>query len=362
MGRVIACPPSRLVATEPQKDTEFTRMGTLLHTAMEEYVTGSLPHKEILEMLPPELHWKFERAVEVWLIIASDVTVKRIHVEQRLHLAPIPGAFGTVDILIEHHDNTVTILDWKFGDGVQVGANSPQLKFYAAAAMTDPSTKHLFNANTNVKLIIVQPTDRDPENTLRLASTDVADLVMFMARARWAVENGADDSLLNAGDHCKFCPVKPVCPKLKQLATQALEWSDPHELDPDQVGEALGMAESLEVWIKSIREYAHERLEHGREVTDWKLVRRRATRKWKDEDDVERWLHHTPGFNIDEAFTEPKLKSVAQVEKLVSDLPKDLYEKKSSGTTIARASDPRSEASSAKQIEHAATRLRAFLT
>ena len=362
VGRVIACPPSRLVVaeTEPQQETEYTRNGTLLHSAMEMHLLGSTD-PEILELLPAELHWKYHKAKEIWKLIASDVTVKHVHVELRLHLAPIPGAFGTVDVLIEHHDNTITILDWKFGDGVQVPANSAQNKFYAAAAMTDPETKHLFNGKTQIRLMIVQPTDRNDDH-LRIAHTDVGELVLFTARAKWAVENGHDDSLLNAGDHCKFCPVKPVCPKLQELATQALQYDDPHKMTPEQIGEALEMADKLEQWTKSIRDYAHERLEHGRAVDGWKLVPRRATRQWLNEDVTETWLAENAAPVEDDCYTEPKLKSVAQVEKLVTDLPKYLYEKKSSGTTIARTSDPRPEATSAKQIEHAANRLAAFLT
>ena len=366
-GRVMACPPSRLVASEPQKDTDFTRMGTLLHNAMEMVLTGNTV-EETLVLLDDAaqsdderetLRWKFFRALEIWRMIQSDTTVKQIHIEKRLHLGPVPGAFGTVDVLIEHHDNAVTVLDWKFGDGVMVSANSPQLHFYAAAAMTDPETKHLFNGNTSVRLIIVQPSDRDPDNVLRTARTTTTDLVFFMSRLKWAVDNGHDDSLLNAGDHCKFCPVKPVCPKLKQLATQALQYDDPHNLTPEEIGEALAMTDKLEAWIKSIRDYAHERLEHGREVTGYKLVPRRAQRKWLNETEVNAWLHdNTSAYS--ECFTEPKLKSVAQVEKLVKDLPKELYEKKSSGTTIARADDPRPEATSTKMIEHAAARLRAY--
>ncbi len=353
-GRVIACPPSRLQAADVTVvETEHMRNGTLLHDAMEQYLTtGELP------AVPEKLRWKLDEAVRVWQLIASDQSVKTIHVEQRLHLAPIPGAFGTVDVLIEHYDNTVTVLDWKFGSGVQVSADTPQLKFYAAAAMTDPSTKHLFNDKTQVKLMIVQPADdgrtlRGPEKVT------VLELFDFTRKLSWAIANGHRDELLSSGDHCRWCPIKLVCPKLREQANRALEWSDPHSLTPEEAGEALELANQLETWITSVRQYAHERLNGGGEIPGYKLVPKRAIRKWTDESAVYAWAARV-GIQADDR----KLKSVAAVEKLVKkrklSLPDGLYSKVSSGTTIAPEDDPRSAVPSEGQLEQAVDKLKAL--
>jgi hypothetical protein len=329
------------------------RDGTTCHDSMEQYLTtGELP------VVPEHLQWKIDEALRVWHLIASDQTVRTVHVEQRVHMSPIPGAFGTVDVLLEHYDNTVTVLDWKFGSGVQVSASTPQLKFYAAAAMFDPSTRHLFNDRTQIKLMIVQPSDDG--RTLRGPETvSVLELFDFVRQLDWAIQNGHRDELLNTGDHCRWCPIKLVCPKLREQANRALEWKDPHSLTPAQAAEALELASQLETWITSVRQYAHERLNGGSQIPGYKLVAKRAQRRWRDDDEAIAW-----GRRVGVPVTDEKLKTVAAVEKLVKkrniDVPAGLYSKVSSGTTIAPDDDPRPAAPSEGQMEGAVAKLKAL--
>ncbi len=354
-ARVIACPPSRLaVEGIPSPETEHSRRGTVLHDIMEGWLTANTVPAEFED---DAMRSKFEEAQRVMHLLLSDVTVKRTHAELRVHLTAIPGAFGTVDVLIEHHDNKVTILDYKFGDGVQVYPDCEQLHFYAAAAMTDPATKHLFNGNTTVRLVIVQPSDRG--ETLRVHETDVLALLEFIRKAKFAVENGHRDELLNAGDHCRWCMVKPVCPELTRKAKQALEWSDPHELDEIQIAEALDMTSELETWIKSIREYAHERLTHGQPIGGYKLVSRQARNKWRNDEDVIKWAGEI-GLTPSDIYN-MNLKSPAALNKLThGDVPTDLYHKVSSGTVVAPESDKRPAVKSDTELSAVAERLRAL--
>jgi hypothetical protein len=55
-------------------------------------------------------------------------------------------------------------------------------------------------------------------------------------------------------------------------------------LDTQALGAALKTAEVLEGWIEDLRSLATRVLEGATPVPGWKLVAKRATRKWIDED------------------------------------------------------------------------------
>jgi len=132
--------------------------------------------------------------------------------------------------------------------------------------------------------------------------------------------------------------------------------SDPNTLTPDvqlsdaELASILDRLDVIEPWIASVRKLAHERLEAGQAVPGWKLVPKRALRRWADEDHTQ-VLHELTADGIDAGdVTEIKLLSPAQVEKA---LGKKLYEavvaphvtKISSGTTLAPDGDPRQRVS-----------------
>jgi hypothetical protein len=76
-------------------------------------------------------------------------------------------------------------------------------------------------------------------------------------------------------------------------------------------------------------------LENDVKVPGYKLVAKRGTRQWANEDDAIKFLG-------DKAF-ESKLISVAQAEKLVGkkNFPQELAVSVSSGNTLANEDDPR---------------------
>jgi hypothetical protein len=105
-------------------------------------------------------------------------------------------------------------------------------------------------------------------------------------------------------------------------------------------------------------------LEDGGEVPGWKLVQKRASRKWSDEEAVEKKLKALK-ISLMDAKERPTLKSPAQIEKLCKaegkDFTKlaDLVVSESSGTTLAPASDKRpAVVSLPKQLDQLAERLK----
>jgi hypothetical protein len=97
----------------------------------------------------------------------------------------------------------------------------------------------------------------------------------------------------------------------------------------------------IEAFLKDLQQLAHWLIEEGKTIPGWKLVNKRATRQWVNEDKAEQWMEARGIYPLQE----PKIKSPAQVEKdlktMKEKLPDDLVVAVSSGSTLAPESDPR---------------------
>jgi hypothetical protein len=145
---------------------------------------------------------------------------------------------------------------------------------------------------------------------------------------------------LAAGDHCKWCSAKPICP----VMTGAVDRLMQVKLDAipaDQIAHYLDQVPLVEEFIKGLQALAQQMLEEGAPVGDWKLVPKRATRQWADEAEAEAFLTR---MGV-EAWAEPKAISPAVAEKALKklkiELPGDLTVSVSSGSTLAPGNDPR---------------------
>jgi hypothetical protein len=122
----------------------------------------------------------------------------------------------------------------------------------------------------------------------------------------------------------------------------------PTSLTPDQLSRVLFAADQLDEWLTAVRAYAHAVAEKGK-IPGWKLVPKQARRKWAmEEDRVAADLMYY--FDLDEDLLyETKLKSPAQVEKLLKPADRQFGGFKlmcpavSSGLTLVRDTNPRLE-------------------
>jgi hypothetical protein len=109
----------------------------------------------------------------------------------------------------------------------------------------------------------------------------------------------------------------------------------------DQIAHYLDQVPLVEDFITGLRALAEQMLTEGKPVGDWKLVGKRATRQWADEDKADDWMEARGIYPLQE----PKLKTPAAVEKelkkLKIELPADLVVAVSSGNTLAPGNDPR---------------------
>ena len=264
----------------------------------------------------------------------------------------LPGAFGSTD-LIGKRGNTTVILDWKFGDGVPVSAEeNPQLMYYADAARLTPETQWAFEGTTEVELIIVQPPH------VRRWTTTFARLDKFRRQLRKAIKiSQQPDAPFAVGSHCRFCAAKPLCPMMTGAAERALQVSL-EGLDGERIGRLVTQANLVEQWIKDLRELAQTMLENDKPVAGYKLVAKRATRKWIDETVAAKRLQSEFGIEpyVQEVISPAAAEKILKKTKLA--LPDDLVVAVSSGSTLAPEDDPRPAVLNlGKQLSQALTQI-----
>jgi hypothetical protein len=344
--RVINCPGSVALVQKmpPKPSSKYADEGTLLHDTIAEHLATLKPLETFLgkkyedQVLTQEL---IDDKLAPALALLDEIDPKQemsYEVETRVGFGDLlPGVFGSTDFVGRLGDRAV-VLDWKFGDGVIVTAEeNEQLMFYAAAAMRTDALKWAFEGATEIECVIVQP-----PMIRRWVTTPerVAQFEHQLVKAVKAAEQ--PDAGLKAGDHCRWCAAKPVCPKMTGAVDRALQ-VQLKEIDVDTLGRYLKNADLLEDWIKDLRGLALQLLEKDMPVPGYKLVQKQARRKWTDESKAKEALLDM-GLK-ESVVVETSVMSPAQAEKALkkrwADLPEGLVKSESSGTTLASEDDPR---------------------
>jgi hypothetical protein len=344
--RVINCPGSVALVDKmpPQPSSSYADEGTLLHNTIASVLESDLDPYSLVGTTYADSVLT-EALIEDKLIPAlraldevdpqGEMTYA---VESRVGFGDfLPDVFGSTDLLGRLGDRAI-VLDWKFGDGVAVEATeNAQLLFYAAAAKRTADTAWAFEGAKEVELIIVQP----PYVKRWVTTLDRVD--EFEKELAAAVKIAMKpDAPLASGDHCKWCAAKPVCPVMTGAVDRALKVKI-DALPMDQIAHYLEQAPLVEAFIRDLQQLAHGLLESGTKVPGWKLVNKRATRQWTNEDKAVAFMTQA-GV---EAWADPKPLSPAQAEKVLKkakiELPADLIVAVSSGSTLAPESDSRPE-------------------
>lgn len=277
-----------------------------------------------------------------------------VDVEFRFDLTHVAdGMFGTGDCVIYQPEKRhLIVADFKYGRGVAVDPDdNPQLLSYGLGAIKRHGNRPL----ATVSLVVVQPRCAHPKGPVREWETDVIGLIDFEQDLRAAAKATAEpDAPLHAGDHCRFCPAAPMCPaysaKVDEIADLQFSGSgsDPAGLTPEALSAALDKVGIVETWANRLRAYAHDVAMGGTSIPGWKLVEKRAIRKWKDEAEAENWLKLKHDLGDDDIF-EKKMKSPTELEKLMPGSNKEkraaalaeVIVKQSSGAVLVPATDKR---------------------
>jgi hypothetical protein len=244
--------------------------------------------------------------------------------------------YGTADfVAVSETLGCLYVIDYKHGEGIAVDAtNNPQLKYYGLGM----SLK--YPRATGVVLVIVQPRAFHEEGPIRewlTTSTDLEqwkdeDLIPAMRRAEF-------DTSLSPGDWCRFCPAKLACPLLTGLFGVAatadqqavVQFSDQKlELNYNMVG-------AVKHYITALGREMQSRMERGTEMSDHKLVYKRANRVWRA-GAKEAFVKE---FGADKVLTPAQIKSPSDMEKISSaskKLVKEYAFTPTTGLTVAHNS------------------------
>jgi len=360
MARTLACPAwASLAATLPQtegRNAEAAEVGTCLHEVMEELIhVGSEARpsdyvgREFNGIKLTTDMWveKIDPAIDAIedLLGVFDVPPEKTMVEPFVEYIP-DLAGGSIDVLgVSEDGKTAVVADYKFGYYPVSPFENAQLMFYALCADVDSQLLEVMAKVEYIVCAIIQP--REDEATLSYWRFPANDLDAFEDDTITAInlsEQGTSDPV--AGGHCTFCRSEAICPLKIKKARHAVR--APVDSLKD-LGDNMALTYELESWIKAVRKLTQEQLDSDAPVEGFKLVAKRASRSWSDEDLATAKIKAMRGINGGEQY-DMKLKSPAQMEKLFIAKGVD-YEKiadyiqcVSSGTTIAKADDKRPEA------------------
>lgn len=244
--------------------------------------------------------------------------------------------------------------DLKFGAGVAVEVDdNKQLKYYALGALL---TNAMFNAD-EVEIRIAQPRCEHEAGRFRsyvFPAMELLDYAADLIEAAQETEDFTRAKLVPSKKACRFCPAaaankcSAITEQTHAIVAQGFDVIDPERYSVDQIAEFLKKLPLVETRIKAVREFAYQEMLKGREIPGFKIVAKRATRRWIDEQAAYDMLR-----GVEDAFTKPEVKSPAQVEKVLGKkkfaaIEAELVDKSSSGFTLVEDSDPRPPAAVAQ--------------
>ena len=319
--RWLSCPPSAVaVEAYPNQDTDYTREGTLAHEVAEAVASGRpLPENENKDGLAEGITREMIECAKEYRDYIQELTKSPdavVLLEQRVDFSPwVPEGFGTCDCIIIQ-DDTLIIIDYKYGQGVPVSAvDNPQMKLYALGALND----YGFACDVSkVEMHIFQP-------RLDNISDDSLTADELITWAEKIVKPTAEKAFKGkgnycAGEHCRFCQHAGRCRKLKAVCTEFVETHDLRVgvpvLADFEIAETLKMEPLITLWLRKVKEQAFSTLMDGGTIPGYKLVEgKQGNRKWSDEIKVADKLK-AAGYSLED-ITETKLLSPSAMDKAI---------------------------------------------
>lgn len=347
--RWLACPPSAVAAAAYENtSSEYAAEGTMAHEVAEIVVSGNIRPETGRDGFAPEVTNEMLDCAAgyrdyIQEQIKSDDAV--VMLERRVDFSEyVPDGFGTCDCIIIQ-GNTLTIIDYKYGRGVQVSAvDNPQMRLYALGALNDYGIAYDIE---RVEMHIYQPRI----NNISTDSMTVEELTTWAEKVvkPTAAKAAKGKGEYKAGAHCKFCPHAGRCRALTKTCTEYVNTHGLHVgvpvLAPHEVADVLAMEPLVSLWLKRVREQAMTTMLDGGDIPGYKVVEgRQGARRWTDEHQVAELLDNA-GYTRDEYTTttifSPAGMDKALGKKKVEELLGGCVERSPGSPTIVPASDKR---------------------
>lgn len=364
----------------PEKDTAYTREGTIAH-AMAESFLGHMIGNEFaavpdFDIIPGALFdviladhitacetegldWK-EMAETVYdnyvrLVYEAYLGAKlqdpdaELLIEARLKLSEfIPEGFGSSDAVLIY-GSTLEVFDLKYGKGVKVEAEeNAQMMCYALGAYCGPAEAYDIG---RVRMNIIQPRLRH-ESCWEISAAELLHWAYneLAPAAKLAFQGKGDQK---PGEHCRFCKVAAQCKALADYTLRITQKQDePGLMTLQEIAALLPHFSTIKSWISSVEEYALEAALEGDEVPGYKVVEGRSVRKISN---VAEAMARLEGNGIPaENYLKPaELKTITDLEKTLTKkgfkaILGDLVVKPEGKPTLVEMADPREPYSRAR--------------
>ncbi len=297
--RWTVCPGSvAMEADLPNESSSYAAEGTLAHT-LAAYMLDSTqppPEQDCTALLDDVLRYvKYINDLMVSLPNTMLLVERRMSIE---HITQEPRAHGTADAVIIS-DNTIIVIDLKFGRGVRVDAEqNKQLAMYADAALRAYDFLGPFD---RVRMVVHQPR----MNHVSEWEVGEEELSVFIDGIRQAAIATYTDSTRIPGEkQCLFCRAKAHCPELAEYNLNTLmgDFTDlsttlengmiePRKIDCidiDHLALLYGQIDLIQNWCKAVADRAMDEANRGAKLPGFKLVQgRKGARTWTDRDAAE---------------------------------------------------------------------------
>ena len=378
--RWMTCAPSaRLEATMPDKDTAYTREGTIAHAMAESILRNLLKSEpktfpeaglyfetygtEIAEFCRTcereGLDWR-EMAETVYenycrLVYEAYLGAKLedpeavLLIEAKLKLGEfIPEGFGSSDAVLIYKD-TLEVFDLKYGKGVKVEAEeNAQMMCYALGAYCGQGE---FYDIANVRMTIIQPRLKH-ESSWGMTAPDLLNWAHNELKPA-ALKAWKGEGEQTPGDHCKFCKVAAQCKALADYTLKVSEdKTEPGLMSLDDIARILPHFATIKSWISSVEEFALEAALKGDTIPGYKVVEGRSIRKISNAAEAIQRLEGA-GIPAENYLKPAELKTITDLEKTLTKkgfktILGDLVIKPEGKPTLVEESDPREPFSKAK--------------
>ena len=368
--RWLSCPPSaRLEEAVEEQSSEYAREGSFAHELAELYLAQELGlikksdfNKRLKELRQNPF---YSEELDAYVKIYLDFAIEKINearartrdavvlLEMKLDYSTwVPEGFGTGDLVLVT-DDALEVIDFKYGRGIQVGAeDNPQMRLYALGALSQFGC--LYEVDT-ARMTIVQPR-LDSISTDEMAVEELVDWGEKMVKpiADLAFKGEGE---FKAGGHCRFCRVRATCRARAEMNMKlaCYDFKEPPLLTDEEIVEVLDAADEYMKWISDLQGYALDQaVNNGKKWPGYKLVEGRSYRRYKDQGKVAEALI-AAGYKEDEIY-EKVLLGITKMERAVgrkefNELLAGLIEKPPGKAKLAPESDKRPAVKSTAEID-----------
>ena len=342
--RWLHCTASMLMPPVKEKSSSYAQRGTSLHAMADDILNGNKPHKVYEGYEPTEDDIAHFVKPYVEYVNAVDADLKWYEMKVKVS----DDCYGTADcIAYNTKTRTVHVIDFKAGQGVFVKiVGNTQLQIYAIGAINFLRAEG--HKPEKILTHVVQP---GMDNNVS-CEVDFLELTKLRASVFAAIKKTREGVIEYHADEegCRWCAYKVNCLELNKKATQVAT----DDFEGVTLSEKLSMIPILKVFIKAVEEKSLERLQQGKDLEGFKLVRTKGTRQWENFVDAEKVLRKA-GLLKRELYGKPKPLTPLQINKLIKKKNKDLdigylYSVKEGGSKVVpaqateKAIDPIAEA------------------